>query len=124
MRDYFYSDNERAFEKQEARAYKQRAKDALTKRMIKQTSGFGKTFKRWRANREKLEAYRMGVWKPETKTEVDWGKISYTAILQVINIAILTGCIISGGWFVPILTVPVLIALNIFLLTKDREGNE
>ena len=123
MRSYFHSDNEREFDKQDKRAYKQRAKDALTNRMIRKTSGFGGAYKRWRDNREKLEAYRMGVWKPENKYELDWGKVGYTALLQLISLAIVVGCILSGGWFISILTVPVFIALNVFLLTK-REGNE
>ena len=82
MRDYFQRDTEKEFDRLEGRQNKTDAKEALDRRMIKATAGFGDTFKRWRENREKLAAYRAGEWKPEKKYEADWGKVGYTATLQ------------------------------------------
>jgi hypothetical protein len=124
MRSYFHNDNERIYDAQEARLYKDRAKQALTKRMIKQTAGWSETYKKWRDNSEKLEAYRAGHWKPEKKFELDWGKVSYTALLQLMNALVAAGCILTGGWAFALLTVPAFIALNFYFLIKDSEGNE
>jgi hypothetical protein len=125
MRSYFNSDNERIYDRQEARLYKDRAKQALTKRMIKQTSGWTDTYKRWRENRDKLDAYRAGHWKPEPQGFLpDWGKITYTALMQLLSVLVAAGCIFSGAWPVTLLTVPGFIALNLFFLIKDSGDYE
>ena len=119
MRDYFQSDSEGVFDRQEGRRSKMDAKEALDRRMIKQTSGFGETFKRWRENKEKLVSYRAGTWKPEKKYEVDWGKVGYTATIQLINLLISAGCIFTGSWPFLLVSIPGLIALNFYFLIKD-----
>ena len=123
MRDYFFGDTERENDKQEARGYKSRAKDAMTRKMFKNTAGWGETYKRWRENKSKLIAMRENGWKPAPKGfEPDWGKVGYTASIQLMSALIAVGCILGGVWPLIFLTAPALIALNGYFLLKDREG--
>jgi len=119
MRDYFQSDTEREHDRLEGRRSKTDAKAALDRRMIRETSGFTDALKRWRSNREKLSAYRAGLWTPKKRYDVDWGKVGYTTMLQLTNALIAAGCIFTGSWPVAILSIPAFIGLNIYFLTKD-----
>ena len=122
MKDHFQDDNEQIYDAQDGRLYKMRAKDAYTKRMIKETASFSDTYKRWRDNREKTDAYNAGVWKPEpTPFQVDHKKVAYTALLQILSALVVAGCIFSGYWALSFLTIPALIALNIYFLIKDKD---
>lgn len=120
MRSYFHSDNEEIYDRQDARNYKNRAKTAMTKRMIKQTAGWTERYNKWREDQRKLDAYRNGEWKPKPRGfEPHWGKISYTVALQMLNGLVAAGCIIGGAWFIALLTVPGLLALNLYFLIQD-----
>lgn len=122
MKDHFQDDNEKIYDRQDGRLYKMRAKDAFTARMIKETSSFGETYRRWRDNREKTDAYNAGVWKPEPKPlEIDSKKVTYTVLLQLLSALVVTGCIFTGVWALALLTVPAFITLNIYFLIKDKD---
>jgi len=124
MKDYFFRDTEGEHDKLDARNYKTRARAAMTRRSLIKTSGFSATFKRWRANKEKLDGLRNGDRTEQNTFAPDWGKVCYTTVLQIANALLAIVCISGGGWPILLLSIPGLIALNIFLLIKDREGNE
>jgi len=122
MKDHFQDDNEQIYDKQDGRLYKMRAKDAYTKRMFKETSSFASTYQRWRDNREKIDSYNSGICKPKQKTaQIDGKKVTYTALLQLLNALVAAGCIFSGYGLVSILTIPAFITLNIYFLIKDKD---
>lgn len=116
--NYFQDDIERAFDSHEGRRYKERARNALNKRMFKETAKFDSTWKRWRANREKLSHMRMGGLNSPTKV-IAWDKVGYTVGLQLLNVFILIGCIFNGYWL-PVLAIPLIGAANLTLLIRDR----
>jgi hypothetical protein len=96
------------------------AKEALDRQTVKLTSGFASAFNRWKDNREKIAAYKAGLWKPENKYEVDWTKVGYTAFIQLLNLGVAAGCIFTGNWPVAIFSIPGLITLNLLFLNKDK----
>jgi len=57
-------------------------------------------------------------------TELDWSKISYTGFLQILNLLIISMCIINGAWIAAVGIFPALIGFNYYLLKRDSKQKD
>ena len=123
LNDSFYSDSEKIISEHNARVLKMQAKKAMRARCVRNNSGWNKTMNRWRANHKRLEELRAN---PEQEAfRIDWFKVIYTLCLQTANIGTSIMCINMGAWPVILFTVPALLGINLYCLTKDnRAGYE
>jgi len=60
----------------------------------------------------------------KSKFELDWGKVSYTGLLQLMNLLMCSACIISGAWAAIVVVFPAMMAFNFYLLKKDSEQKD
>jgi len=58
------------------------------------------------------------------KFELDWGKVSYTGLLQLMNLLVCGACIISGAWAAIVVVFPAMMAFNFYLLKKDSKQKD
>ena len=121
MNDYDF-EAQNAEDRAWARRQKMEAQSALTKRMIVATSGFDAAWKRWRDGRQHVQALREGYIKPKKHFEVDWNKVAYSALCQIVNIAITLACIFNGNYFVGPIVFVLLLGLNYLMLISDKDN--